>query len=297
MTHHLQVFLGLQALILTTVHAQPGRIDTLRIPGRPVSEDRIFIWIPTQGLDSIRNILYMHDGQNLFDPTTTWNNQAWMVRESLDSLITHGHIEHTLLVALPHSTYRHSEYTPERPFHSLPADIRQQYLQSTRDDGTPYYSREVLGNAYLQYLVDQVMPAVEHRYLYHRQSVRSYISGASMGGLISWYAQLIYPDRFSGAACFATHWPLTREIPSPAAESFVSFFYQKIHSIRDSKWYFDYAGRGIDTLYQPYQKTIDQLLTSNLKTQNFKSLYYPDHDHSEYYWMQRFASAIVFLVK
>lgn len=297
MTHLRSHILCYLALIPILLHAQPGKMDTLHLSGRLSGEERIFVWIPSHGLDSIRNVLYMHDGQNLFDPSTTWNSTAWMVRESLDSLINNRHIPPTLLVALPNTPFRHSEYTPGQPFRSLPHDLQQDYLSAKRPDGTPYYRSEVQADEYLKFLTTQVMPEIQRRYFQNPQSVRSFISGSSMGGLISWYAVLMYPDKFSGAACFSTHWPLIHEIPSPAGENYISFFHQKISIARNKKWYFDYGGRGIDTLYHPYQQAVDRLMEANFTRQNFKSLYFPDHNHSEIYWKQRFPAAIDYLVK
>ncbi|MFN3951608.1 MAG: alpha/beta hydrolase [Thermaurantimonas sp.] len=284
------------AMIPTIIHAQPGRIDTLFIPGRLSGEERIFVWIPAQGTDSIRNIIYMHDAQNLFDPTTTWNGTSWMVREALDSLISHRYIQPTLLVALPNTPHRHAEYTPEKPFRSLPPDHQQYYLTATRPGGLPYYTSDLMADAYLDYLTTRVVPEIQLRYIPRYRPIQSYILGSSMGGLISWYAVLMYPDIFDGAACFATHWPLTHEIPSPAGESFISFFHQKFQTVKDKKWYFDSGGRGIDTLYQPYQQAVDRLFQSVGDLRSFRSFYYPNHDHSEIYWKLRFPSAIECLV-
>ncbi|MFN4299016.1 MAG: alpha/beta hydrolase [Thermaurantimonas sp.] len=276
--------------------AQPGRMDTLRIPGRPANEDRVFVWIPAQGVEKVQHVLYMNDGQNLFDSSTTWNGRAWMVRESLDSLISNGYIPPILLVAIPNSDIRHSEYTPEKPFRSLPAEVQQYYRTAVRPNGTSYYRADVVGDSYLQYVTQRVKPEIERQYLKNKTSIKAYIAGASMGGLIAWYAVLRYPDAFDGAACFATHWPLIQEIPSAAGEGFISYFHQRFHSVKEKRWYFDYGDRGIDTLYGPYQQVVDRLFKSNHIGNTYKSLFFPVHDHNEIYWKMRFPAAIRFLV-
>lgn len=292
----LKVLIAL-AFSVFTLTAQPGRMDTLRIPGRPANEDRVFVWIPAQGVENVQHVLYMNDGQNLFDPSTTWNGRAWMVRESLDSLISNGYIPPVLVVAIPNSDIRHSEYTPEKPFRSLPDEVQQYYRTAVRPNGTSYYRADVVGDAYLQYLTQRVKPEIEKRYLKNKTSVKSYIAGASMGGLNAWYAVLRYPDVFDGAACLATHWPLIQEIPSAAGESFLSYFHQRFHAVKDKRWYFDYGDRGIDTLYGPYQQAVDRLFERHGIGATYKSLFFPGHDHNELYWTKRFPGAIQFLVK
>ena len=66
------------------------------------------------------SVLYMHDGQMLFDASSTWNKQEWKVDEIVSSLMHSGKIKNTIVVAIwNHSDIRHSDYFPNKPFKTL----------------------------------------------------------------------------------------------------------------------------------------------------------------------------------
>lgn len=57
------------------------------------------------------NLLIMHDGQNLFDPNTAFMGQAWMVQNTVDSLIAQGAIEDMVIAGIYNTADRMEEYT------------------------------------------------------------------------------------------------------------------------------------------------------------------------------------------
>ena len=85
----------------------------------------ISVWLPPgyQKGDPC-DVLYMHDGQMLFDATTTWNGQEWRVDEIVSQLIGDSVIRRCIVVGIDNTDKRLEEYFTEKAWQQLPADIR-----------------------------------------------------------------------------------------------------------------------------------------------------------------------------
>ena len=135
MTRHPAAFL-LASICATHVLAQPlpevsvGRIERLppmvsqHVDARPVD-----VWLPADYSTSKRyNVLYMHDGQGLFDATKTWNRQAWDVHLSVARLVAQGRIPDTIVVGVwNNGALRHSEYYPQKFLPWVPEPQRSEF--------------------------------------------------------------------------------------------------------------------------------------------------------------------------
>lgn len=118
-------------------------------------------------------LIYMHDGQNLFDGYYTHNGQEWRVDETLDSLNRFNRGQF-IVVGIGSDADRLSEYSP------YPWKV----------------THEIRGQEYLQFLVRELLPHIEKQY--RTLPVRA-IAGSSMGALISLEAILKYPEVFRAA--------------------------------------------------------------------------------------------------
>ncbi len=125
--------------------------------------------------DTSYPVLYMHDGQNLFDPDAAFGE--WEVDENLDTLISIGSVQPTLVVGLDSTGARMDEYT-----HVLD-DIGHGPMGGDSD-------------AYAALLVDQVMPFVDSRYSTRHGPDHTGILGSSLGGLVSYDIALQRPGVF-----------------------------------------------------------------------------------------------------
>ncbi|MDX1701579.1 MAG: alpha/beta hydrolase-fold protein, partial [Melioribacteraceae bacterium] len=73
----------------------------------------LVVWLPPDyynNLDKRYPVLYMHDGQNIFDPVTSFNNTDWQIDETADSLIKNGTIEPLIIVGIYNTNERSNEY-------------------------------------------------------------------------------------------------------------------------------------------------------------------------------------------
>lgn len=171
-------------------------MDSREVPPRPVD-----VWVPP-GVTAHTpvQVLVMHDGQMLFDASITWNRQAWNVHRAVYDLMQAGHLAPTLVVGVHNREgQRYAEYFPEKALAFASAAERAEYI---RDESTG----RPLADAYLRHLVREVLPAIGQRWTVNTGPGAIATAGASMGGLISWYALCEYPEVFHGAGCLSTHW-------------------------------------------------------------------------------------------
>ena len=142
---------------------------------------RIWIYLPESYKTSNKKypVLYMHDGQNVFDDATSGFGE-WGVDEALDSLGPR-HKEIIVVAVDNGADKRLNEYSPY--------------------DMEKYGKGE--GDAYVDFLAKTLKPHVDRNYRTKKDGKNTFVAGSSMGGLISFYAILKYPKVFGGAGVFS----------------------------------------------------------------------------------------------
>jgi predicted alpha/beta superfamily hydrolase len=154
----------------------------------PQLENRrtIWVWLPPDYEDDEDRrypVLYMHDGQNLFDASLSFAGE-WAVDETATQLIRAGEIEPIIVVGIAnHGADRLAEY--------LPIPVRRPEMPDRLRDIEPR------GERYLDFLVDTVMPMINENYRTLTGPEHTAVAGSSMGGLISLHAGLTRADHFS----------------------------------------------------------------------------------------------------
>jgi predicted alpha/beta superfamily hydrolase len=127
-------------------------------------------------------VLYLHDGQNLFDRATAFAGQDWNIQGSADYLIQSGAVEPLLIVGIYNTgKSRIHEYTPTK----VPK------LGGGRAD------------RYAKFLLQEVMPFVNQQYRALPEPSQTGIGGSSLGGLVSLYFGLKYPQTFGKIAALS----------------------------------------------------------------------------------------------
>ena len=126
-------------------------------------------------------VLYLQDGQNLFDGATSFiPGQEWRVDETAESLIHQGQIEPLIVVAIYNAgKERINEYTP------------------TKDAGIRQGGKARL---YGKMLVEELKPLVDSHYRTKPDAASTGVGGSSLGGLLSLYLGLTYPKVFGNLA-------------------------------------------------------------------------------------------------
>lgn len=264
------------------------------IPSREVD-----VWLPPGYNENKRYpVLYLHDGQMLFDAANTWNKQGWEIDDTIQALLQQQLIEPMLVVGI-HNTgaTRHAEYCPQRPFENLPKPYRDSLLASLREaHPVGYFASTIQSDAYLRFLVQELKPFIDAHYPTRPGPANTCIGGSSMGGMISWYAVCEYPDIFGAALCLSTHWPVLFTLPNnPFPEAMLRYFGQHLPPAASHRFYFDYGTATLDSLYEPFQLQADALLRkAGFNQMNWKTLKFPGADHSENAWRNRFREVLLF---
>jgi predicted alpha/beta superfamily hydrolase len=224
----------------------------------------------------------MHDGQNLFDPATSFLGVDWGIGGTMSRLIAAGTVREAIVVGIWNTAERDREYMPEQPL-AMPraAEVRRDQVEEG----------PLLSDAYLRFLVTELKPWVDATYPTAPGRADTFVVGASLGGLISLYALTEYPQVFGGAGCLSPHWPagegividyLEAVLPPPAGH----------------RLYFDHGTEGLDAAYAPYQRWVDEVMRAAgyVEGKDWMTRVFPGAEHSEVAWRERVHLPLTFLL-
>lgn len=263
----------------------------------------VSIWLPpAYAAEPNRRfpVLYMQDGQNLFDPRIANTGVDWGVDEALQALSAAGAVEPHIVVGVWSTDLRRREYAPARVLGAVGAEARPQLQRAVQ--------QAPLADAYVAFLVQELKPRIDQTFRTRPEAGSTAIMGSSMGGLISFYALTEYPDVFGAAAGLSMHWPISveRTVIVDEAETWrpvVLAAYarylagQRIDPTTHRLW-FDHGTENLDGLYAPYQDAMAEVLAAKgfrpgpqlaLRT-------YPGTDHNEAAWRARLQEPLRFLL-
>jgi predicted alpha/beta superfamily hydrolase len=258
------------------------------------------IWLPESYNSKTKySVLYMHDGQMLFDASTTWNHQSWDIDDVASALMKQGKVTPFIVVGIwSEGSTRHATYFPQKPYESLSNEQLVEISAQLKKTGQSKDNYKPNSDNYLRFLVKELKPIINKKYSVYKDKRHTFIAGSSMGGLISMYAVCEYPQVFGGAACMSTHWPGTFAVEgNPIPEAFVNYMRNHLPNPKNHRFYFDYGDQTLDALYAPLQKNVDEVLKSRgFTTKNAKTMFFPGKDHSEKSWNERLDMPLLFLL-
>lgn len=274
-----------------------GRIERLsQFPSQWVDARNVDVWLPEGYEQKVAAgkrfaVLYMHDGQMLFDPATTWNKQAWGVDATLSRLMRAGRIPDVLVVGIwNNDKFRHSEYFPQKFLPWLQPDMRERYVREALQ-GKPQ------ADAYLRFMVQELKPAIDAKYATRVGAAHTFVMGSSMGGLISVYAMNEYPQVFGGAAGLSTHWVGIGQPNAALPLSAYNYLREHLAAPKGHRLYQDHGTTELDALYGPYQPIVDQIVRDAGYTDaNFMTRVFEGTGHNEKAWAARLEIPLLFLL-
>ena len=266
-----------------------------------ITARNVDLWLPEGYSDNKKYaVLYMHDGQMLYDSTTTWNKQAWEADDILSGLMREKKIKDVIVVGVWNGgATRHKDYFPQKPFESLSSIEKDTVNAQLQKAGRTKEVFNPVSDNYLKFLVGELKPFIDKNYSTFTDKENTFIAGSSMGGLISMYAICEYPDVFGGAACLSTHWPGIFSMENnPVPDAFVNYLKNHLPNPEKNKLYFDYGDQTLDSLYAPLQKKVDEVMKEKgFNEKSWMTRYFPGEDHSERAWRKRFDIPMLFLLK
>ena len=129
-------------------------------------------------------VLYLHDGQNVFDAATSFAGVEWGVDETAQRMIGKGFIEPLIIVAVSNmGEDRIHEYAPTRGVYEHTAERKK------RSRG--------LARQYGDFLINELKPFIDRKYRTKRGSEFTGLGGSSLGGLVTLAIGILYPEAFT----------------------------------------------------------------------------------------------------
>jgi len=241
------------------------------------------IWLPP-GYDATPTrrypVLYMHDGQNLFDPRIASTGVDWGVDEAVTRLSVPGVISPVIVVGVWNTAERFPEYSP---WH-----------------GAPDYAR---------FLIDELMPRVNAEFRTLTGPANTAVMGSSAGGLLSFYLVTHHPEVFGACGCLSTHFTLSEAAVAGIAPGTVTSASPDTvpYIIRDiaagmtvpphTRYWFDYGTEGLDASYGPTHAAVRAWLLRQglVEGRDFVVREYQGATHNEASWRARLDDPLTFL--
>jgi pullulanase len=222
-------------------------------------------------------VLYMHDGQNLFDVRTAFAGE-WKVDETLESLFRQQLLDPIIVVGIENGgASRITEYTP---------------WADPGDGGGG-------GDAYLTAVRDVLMPEVNRRYHTRTDADHTWMCGSSLGGLISAYAGYAYASTWGRVAAVSPSywWADGQMIDFAQAQGrpALTHFYQDMGTLEAGSLT-DADHDGVDDYLEDLRAVRTVALGQGfVDGLDFMSVEAGGHTHNEYWWAQRFPVLVRFL--
>ncbi len=228
---------------------------------------RIWIYLPPDYEASGKHypVLYMQDGQNVFDAATAFAGE-WEVDESLNRLFGEGD-EGIIVVAIDNGgSQRINEYSPWQ---------------------NPNYGGGE-GEAYVDFLVEELKPHIDSKFRTRPEREFTGIMGSSMGGLISLYAAIEHQDVFGKAGIFSASFWFSGQAYTHVAHT---------GKQKDMRIYLIAGGQegGGGSQIEDMEAMYHTLLGAGFSQEEVKMTGHEDGQHSEWYWARESPEAYSWL--
>lgn len=258
-----------------------------------VDARNIDIWLPESYTEQKKySVVYMHDGQMLFDSTKTWNHQEWMADEHFSGLLRDSKIADCIVVGIwNNGNQRIAEYFPSKIYKQLDRTAQKEISAKYFEKGG------AKGDLYLKFIVNELKPIIDSKYSTYSDASHTFMMGSSMGGLISIYALCEYPTIFGGIASLSTAWLTQIEPRFEFNSNTIKYIKRKLPSSNHHRIYMDYGTGESDSDYELMQSTINFIIRSKSYNElNYQTGVIPGAQHNERAWNSRLEVPILFLL-
>lgn len=252
-------------------------------PGYPVAQKRY-------------GVVYMLDGQNLFDPKLAGYGKVWRADTTAAHMIADGRIPPVIIVGIwSDGPSRYRTYFPKTLHTAARGPMR---AEMDRLAGGPMVS-----DKFLRYVATELKPWVDANYLTLPDRAHTTIIGSSAGALIALEAIATWPRVFGQAACVSMHWPLGD--PSkvdadgkPIQTLWTNYFRRTLRKPGGRKIWFDRGTATLDASYEPYlEREAGELVKAGwTRDTDFRAETYYGAEHDENYWAARLPDMLQWLI-
>ena len=224
----------------------------------------IVVWLPKsyeKALEKRYPVLYMHDGQNVFDPVTSYTGVDWQADETATKLIAEGRMREIVIVGVYNTIDRLEEY-----------------------------STGAKGQKYREFLIHTLKPFIDKTYRTLPEREHTATIGSSMGGLVSFLLAWFHSETFGKASCLSPSFIFRKN----HAIKLIKKSRRPRHKVRV---YMDCGGVGGDALLHKGCKKVLRILRCKgyWRGRNIYYSYYRRARHSEVDWAKRLWRHFLFL--
>ena len=260
------------------VHTISGDVRVIEAFPMPQlqTERRVWIYLPRSYNEGIRRypVLYMHDGQNVFDQATSWGNE-WGIDETLERMTIEESELEAIVVAIDHGgDQRNNEYN---------FTINAEYGFGGK------------GEAHAAFLAETLKPYIDSHYRTLRQPEHTMIAGSSFGAYISLYTAIRYPNQFNRVSCFSfVMWQDDGAIIRLIQESLISPTLRIYVSIGERETDNPDFNR---IAHEHVKQLVQTLIIAGVEESGIRFDFIPNGTHSESTWGPLFGEAHCWLIQ
>ncbi len=235
------------------------------IPQLNTINHKIWVYLPLNYTKTSKKypVIYMHDGQNLFDNATSYIGE-WEVDETLNELFKKTGKGFIVVGIENGNEERINEYTP---------------WENEKYGGGK-------GEIYIDFLVNTLKPYIDATYRTKKQAKHTALIGSSLGGLISYYGGLKYPTVFGKIGALSTSFWFSNK---------VEVFTKAYGNTSKIKLYLYVGGKEGEEMVAGTENTKKLLLKTGFKQKNLKSKINPEGNHNETAWKSEFLEVVKWL--
>jgi alpha-glucosidase len=228
---------------------------------------KIWVYLPPNYYQSTKKypVIYMHDGQNLFDSATSFIGE-WEVDETLNDIYKTTKKGFIVVGIANGGEARLDEYTPWK---------NEKYGGGK-------------GDYYIKFLINTLKPYIDKQFRTKKQAKHTAIIGSSLGGLISYYGGLQHPNVFGKIGALSTSFWFSDNVYS---------FTDTVIKSKSSKIYLLVGEKEGHNMVPDTQKIEQMLLKNGFSSKNLKTKVHPKGEHNEAFWKSEFNDVITWLFK
>ncbi|WP_299526100.1 alpha/beta hydrolase-fold protein [uncultured Lutibacter sp.] len=226
---------------------------------------KIWVYLPPNYAKNSKKypVIYMHDGQNLFDNATSYIGE-WEVDETLNELFNKTGKGFIVVGIENGGAERINEYTP--------------------------WSHEKYGGGkgeiYIDFIKNTLKPYIDATYRTKKQQKYTGLIGSSLGGLISYYGGLKHPKIFGKIGALSTSFWFSDEVEG---------FTKEYGNTKKVKLFLLVGEKEGKDMVSGTEKTEKLLLKTGFKSKNIKSKINPNGNHNEAFWKSEFLEVVTWL--
>jgi predicted alpha/beta superfamily hydrolase len=224
---------------------------------------KVWIYLPPDYTTSNTSypVIYMHDGQNLFDDSTSFLGE-WNVDETLNRLFKETGKGFIIVAPENGGNDRINEYTP--------------WMHTKHGGGK--------GDAYIKFIKNTLKPFIDSNYRTQPEAANTGLIGSSLGGLISYYGGLAYPETFGKLGVLSPSFWFSEEV--------IPFTKEKGPN-SPAKIYFLLGEK--EGMTKEFNATIELLKNTGFPEKQFHKKIVPNGEHNEKFWKSELLDVIKFL--